>query len=78
MPQKHEIYGFFFFFFYSFSKVFAKNIQKTYPAGNEEWIESETGAIARDYVVAWAFCKLSLRQNKCTYPEKTKNTFIFL
>ena len=49
MPQKHEIYGF--FFFYSFSKVFAKNIQKIYPTGNEEWIESETGTITRDYVV---------------------------
>ena len=37
MPQKHEIYG----FFYSFLKVFAENRYKIYFTGNDEWIESE-------------------------------------
>ena len=48
----HKNMNLWLFFFYSFSKVFAKNIQKIYPTGNEEWIESETGTITRDYVVA--------------------------
>ena len=47
MPQKHEIYG----FFYSFSKVFAENFIKKYSTGNEEWIEFETATITSGYVL---------------------------
>ena len=47
MPQKHEIYG----FFYSFSKLFAENFVKKYSTGNEEWIEFETATITSDYVL---------------------------
>ena len=42
MPQKHQIYG---FFFYSFSNVFAGDIYKKYSIGNGEWIEFETATI---------------------------------
>ena len=45
MPQKHEIYG---YFFNRFSKFFAK---KKVSTGNEEWIESETATITSDYVL---------------------------
>ena len=48
MPQKHEIYG---FFFYSFWKVFAEKCIKTYSTGNEEWIQSETATITSDYAL---------------------------
>ena len=61
-------------FFYSFLKDFAENIYKIYFTGNEKWIESATVTITCDYVVTWAFHKLTCRQNKCTYPEKTNNT----
>ena len=47
MPQKHEIYR----FFYSFSKVFAENFMKKYSTGNEEWIDFETATITSDYVL---------------------------
>ena len=49
MPQKHEIYGFFLQFFESFR---GKEYKKIHSTGNEEWIESETVTITRDYVVA--------------------------
>ena len=45
MPQKREIYG----FFYGFSKVFAENFIKKYSTGNEEWTEFETATITSDY-----------------------------
>ena len=47
---------------------------------NLEWIEFETATITRDYVLHnhLSIHKLSCRQNECTYPAKTNNTFIFL
>ena len=42
MPQKHEIYG---YFFLQFSKVFTEKYVKKHYTGNEEWIESETVTI---------------------------------
>ena len=38
-------------FFYSFSNVFEEKIYKKYSTGNEEWIESETALMQRDYVL---------------------------
>ena len=40
-----------FFFFYSFSNVFQEKIYKKCSTGNEEWIESETALMQRDYVL---------------------------
>ena len=40
-------------------------------------VESETVTVTCDYVVTWAFHKLTCRQNKCTYPEKTEQYFYF-
>ena len=74
-----EIYGHFFTVF----REFSLKIQiKKYSTGSEEWIESETATITSDYVLhnhlSWAFHKLTCRQNKCTPPKNTNNTFIFL
>ena len=41
----------FVFFFYSFSNVFEEKIYKKYSTWNEEWIESETALMQRDYVL---------------------------
>ena len=53
---------------------------KKYSTGNEEWIDFETATITSDHVLHnnLTFHKRSCRQNECTYPEKTNNTFIFL
>ena len=48
MPQKHEIYGYFFFQFF---ESFCGKIYKIYSTGNEEWMESETATITSDYVL---------------------------
>ena len=76
MPQKHEIYG----FFHSFSKVFAetfiKNILNEMKNGLS--LRQQQLQVIMHYIITWVFHKLSCRQNECTYPEKTNNTFTFL
>ena len=42
MPQKHQIYGYFFFTVF---ESFHGKICKKHYTGNEEWIESETVTI---------------------------------
>ena len=76
MSQKHEIYG----IFYSFSKAFAEKFIKTIlrEMKNGLSLRKQQLQVILYYIITWAFHKLSYRQNKCTYPEKTKNTFIFL
>ena len=49
MPQKHEIYEF--FFYLQFFESFRGKIYKKYSTGNEEWIESETALMESDYVL---------------------------
>ena len=65
--------------FYSFFESFRGKIYKIYiySTGNEEWIESKTVTITCDYVITWAFHKLTCKQNKCTYTEKTNNILIY-
>ena len=44
MPQKHEIYAYFFFF--TVFRKFSRKVQiNKFSSGNEEWIESETATI---------------------------------
>ena len=78
MPQKHEIYAYFFFTVF---RKFSRKIQiNKFSSGNEEWIESETATITSDYVLnnhlSWAFHKLTCRQNKCT-AKKNEQYFYF-
>ena len=76
MPQKHEIYAFFFFF--TVFRKFSRKIQiNKFSSGNEEWIESETATITSHYVLSWAFHKLTCRQNKCTAKKRTILIFFF-
>ena len=67
-------------FFYSFSKVFTENFIKTIlqEMKNGLSLRQQQLQVIMYYIITWAFHKLSYRQNESTYPEKKKNTFIFL
>ena len=71
-------------FLNSFSKVFAENFIKTILQEMKNGLSlrqqqlQEVLQMIMYYIITWAFHKLSCRQNECTYPEKTNNTFIFL
>ena len=47
VPQKHEIYG---YFFLQIFESFRGKTYKKYTTGNEEWFESERATITSDYV----------------------------
>ena len=76
MPQKHEIHGFFLQFFESLCGKFYKNIFQEMKNGLS--LKQQQLQVIMYHIIIWAFHKLSCRQNECTYPEKTNNTFIFL
>ena len=67
-------------FFYSVSKALAEKFIKTIlqEMKNGLNLRQQQLQVIMYYIITWAFHKLSYRQNECTYPEKTKNTFIFL
>ena len=75
MPQKHEIYG----FFYSFSKIFAENFIKQYSTGNEEWTEFETATITSDYVLHnhLSISYAQLQTKRMHIPRKNEQYFYF-
>ena len=73
MPLNMKSMGFLLQFFESFRG----KINKKYSTGNEEWIKSETATITSDYVVSWAFHKLTCRQYKCTPKKRTILLFFF-
>ena len=67
-------------FFYNVSKALAEKFIKTIlqEMKNGLNLRQQQLQVIMYYIITWAFHKLSYRQNECTYPEKTKNTFIFL
>ena len=74
MPQKHEIYG---YFFYSFSKVFVEKYVKyiLQEMKNGLSLRQQQLHMIMYYIITWAFHKLTCRQNKCT--PKNKQYFHF-
>ena len=76
MPQKHEIYG----IFYSFSKVFKENFIRNIlqEMKNGLSLRQQQLQVIMYYIITWAYHKFSCTEDECTYPAKTKDTFIFI
>ena len=65
---------FFLQFFESFLRKYIYNI--FHRKWRMDWVW-DSNNITCDYVVSWAFHKLTCRQNKCTYPKKQTTLYSF-